>query len=606
MSRDCARAGWILIRAVAGAALIITASFVPLAKTATAEVAHKGILIEPNDASPGLDRVVDVGMSSDMVGFTWTSMTKASLEVRGLVGSTWGTVDVARRFALRGAGRELAGAQATSRRGPGVVGLRRRPDRGAGHGRCRARLDAARARQPSDLGWWRRTACRRGHAAPTHHAAQWLGCGREPSLSRRVVRVEGRFRRRAPHRQLQLVRAERQRGADPRHLLLPHAGQRLVRHRIQLPHRPLRAGSSRVGTAASTRRSSARTPAASTPAAPVSHSSEASTRRLSLARRTARCGPCSTGSSRTTTSIRWVRRHTRLRTATATASATPWARPCRSRRSSGTATSTSPTVPASSCTTCYRSYAADVAMDIGRQGPAEWTCQWDEKSNFGPGMATRRQPDATTCTSEATTASCGRRCRPRHRPARGARSAGFLTSDPDVASRGRAESTSFARGGDGALWHRGVHGEWLVRLGVARRPALVVAECCVLGTEPHRRVRLRHRRRALGAQLDRFGVVGLVVARRHPAIAAPDAASDGGGHLDVIARGVNGSIYVRSFRNGAWSGWDSTAGGATSGPGAASWGVNRIDAFIRGVDGALWGSGVDRVRRGPTGIRSAV
>ena len=91
MSRDCARAGWILIRAVAGAALIITASFVPLAKTATAEVAHKGILIEPNDVSPGLDRVVDVGMSSDMVGFTWTSMTKASLEVRGLVGSTWGT-----------------------------------------------------------------------------------------------------------------------------------------------------------------------------------------------------------------------------------------------------------------------------------------------------------------------------------------------------------------------------------------------------------------------------------------------------------------------------------------------------------------------------------
>ena len=80
-----------MIRAVAGAALIITASFVPLAKTATAEVAHKGILIEPNDASPGLDKVVDVGMSSDMVGFTWTSMTKASLEVRGLVGSTWGT-----------------------------------------------------------------------------------------------------------------------------------------------------------------------------------------------------------------------------------------------------------------------------------------------------------------------------------------------------------------------------------------------------------------------------------------------------------------------------------------------------------------------------------
>ena len=34
LSRDCARAGWILIRAVAGAALIITASFVPLAKTA--------------------------------------------------------------------------------------------------------------------------------------------------------------------------------------------------------------------------------------------------------------------------------------------------------------------------------------------------------------------------------------------------------------------------------------------------------------------------------------------------------------------------------------------------------------------------------------------
>src|SRR5262249_17475165 len=87
--REIARAGRLVFRALIGAALIVAASFVPLAQTATAKVAHKGILLESNDAAPGFDKIVDVGMSFDMVGFTWTSPTVATLQVRGLKGSTW-------------------------------------------------------------------------------------------------------------------------------------------------------------------------------------------------------------------------------------------------------------------------------------------------------------------------------------------------------------------------------------------------------------------------------------------------------------------------------------------------------------------------------------
>jgi hypothetical protein len=40
--------------------------------------------------------------------------------------------------------------------------------------------------------------------------------------------------------------------------------------------------------------------------------------------------------------------------------------------------------------------------------------------------------------------------------------------------------------------------------------------------------------------------------------------------------------------SGAWSGWESLGGIASSDPGAVSWGPDRLDVFVRGADNALW------------------
>jgi hypothetical protein len=71
---------------------------------------------------------------------------------------------------------------------------------------------------------------------------------------------------------------------------------------------------------------------------------------------------------------------------------------------------------------------------------------------------------------------------------------------------------------------------------------------------------------------------------------SPDAASWGGGRLDVFARGTDGGLWTISRDGGRWSGWAPLQGvlQTGSGPGAVSWGPGRLDVFVRGTDDALW------------------
>ena len=162
---------------------------------------------------------------------------------------------------------------------------------------------------------------------------------------------------RAPHRQRQRLHAGRGAGAPPQHLRLPRAVPRLERHRLQLPHRPLRPD---LGGPVRRHRPRRRR-------CPHPRLQRRLLRRLGdrqlragqaepgdCSRRTA---PCSPGSSRCTASTRRP-----------PASTSP---PAGSRRSTATATPRPPPAPGSTSTTSSppirRMAAADQRGWSGRQ-----------------------------------------------------------------------------------------------------------------------------------------------------------------------------------------------------------------------------------------------
>ncbi|WP_437969197.1 M12 family metallopeptidase [Sorangium sp. So ce260] len=70
----------------------------------------------------------------------------------------------------------------------------------------------------------------------------------------------------------------------------------------------------------------------------------------------------------------------------------------------------------------------------------------------------------------------------------------------------------------------------------------------------------------------------------------PAAVAWAAGRNDVVARGADNNIYLRSF-NGSWTSWNSLGaptGGAMSAPAISSWGPGRLDVFVRGTDGGLY------------------
>lgn len=68
----------------------------------------------------------------------------------------------------------------------------------------------------------------------------------------------------------------------------------------------------------------------------------------------------------------------------------------------------------------------------------------------------------------------------------------------------------------------------------------------------------------------------------------PSAVSYGSGHVEVFVVGADNAVWHKWFINGAWSGWESLGGQATSSPSAASLHYGHIDLFVRGADMGLW------------------
>jgi hypothetical protein len=73
-----------------------------------------------------------------------------------------------------------------------------------------------------------------------------------------------------------------------------------------------------------------------------------------------------------------------------------------------------------------------------------------------------------------------------------------------------------------------------------------------------------------------------------PITSAPDAAAQGGGRLDVFARGSDNALWQRTSNGGQWGGWQSLGGVLTAAPGVVAWSPGRLDVFVRGSDNALW------------------
>jgi hypothetical protein len=70
----------------------------------------------------------------------------------------------------------------------------------------------------------------------------------------------------------------------------------------------------------------------------------------------------------------------------------------------------------------------------------------------------------------------------------------------------------------------------------------------------------------------------------------PGEASWANGRSDIVARGIEGDIWIDTYSNG-WSGWypiGAPSVGADSSPSVASWGPDRLDVFVRGKDNELY------------------
>jgi outer membrane protein assembly factor BamB len=164
---------------------------------------------------------------------------------------------------------------------------------------------------------------------------------------------------------------------------------------------------------------------------------------------------------------------------------------------------------------------------------------------------------------------------------------GTLTSGPDASSSGAGATDVFARGTDGALWHRSWNGTtWAAweSLGgsllfdpsaVSQGPNSI--DVFAIGTDHG----IWHRAWN-GSTWSAWDSVGGY------ATSAPDSASWGTGRLDVVVRGTDSGLWHRSWNGTSWSVWDQVGGTATSDPSIVAAGTGRVDIFVRGNDNGIW------------------
>ena len=133
-------------------------------------------------------------------------------------------------------------------------------------------------------------------------------------------------------------------------------------------------------------------------------------------------------------------------------------------------------------------------------------------------------------------------------------------------------------GTDSALWHKWYDGR-LERLGEPRRRADLRAGRVLVGAGPARRVRARHRQRALAHVVRRTaGAAGRASAACSPRArprcrGAPD-------RIDVFAAGTDSALWHKWYDDG-WSDWESLGGVLTRRPRGRRGPPDRLDVFVR-------------------------
>lgn len=167
---------------------------------------------------------------------------------------------------------------------------------------------------------------------------------------------------------------------------------------------------------------------------------------------------------------------------------------------------------------------------------------------------------------------------------------GSITGDPAISSAAPNQLELFARGGDGALWHRhwdGTTWSGWVSLGGALASDSGPGTVSWSGN----RVDVVYRGTDNGVWQRAWGEGsngGVPISLGGYTLSDPAISSKGKGQLQVFVRGADNALWTKSFSNGSWSGWETLGGQITSGPGAVSWSNGRTDVVARGTDNGVW------------------
>ena len=164
---------------------------------------------------------------------------------------------------------------------------------------------------------------------------------------------------------------------------------------------------------------------------------------------------------------------------------------------------------------------------------------------------------------------------------------GVISSAPAAASWASNRMDCFARGTDGAMWHKWWNGSswsgWGSLGGLIQGAPAAVSwgpnriDCFVRGMDNAMWHKFWN-----GASWSGWQSLGGSIT------SAPTVASWGPNRLDCFARGTDGALWRKWWNGSTWSGWQSLGGLIQGSPAAVSWGPDRIDCFVRGMDNAMW------------------
>lgn len=576
----------LLVRLAIGAALFTAISFVPLVQQASARLSQKGILVEPNDALPGFDKTVNLGIGAEMVGFTWQGETTATIEVRSLIAGAW---------------TDWTSLDGSPSEGPDHASRERHPQVSAGPTWLGHNINTIELRVTSGLAHSLVVHAIDTEPAPVSNLgvkpagadtplpfiatrAQW---GADESLRTTAPSYADRVDFAVVHHTVNSNSyAPSDSPALVRGIYLYHTqvngwsdiGYNFLVDRYGQVFEGRYGGINQAVIGAHTGGFNAGSTGVALignfDTAPVPDATYQSLRRL----------------------LDWKLAYHHINPQ-GTATHTVAESDCNCQRWPVGTEVTIPTIlghtdlDSTECPGRFM-YALlpqlrnDVAMDIGNQGPAQWICQWDVPLNYGPGVDVPL-PGRTDEYVRGGDGQLWQKVQTSSGSSAWSPLGGILTSDPDAAASGPNQFDVVVRGSDGAVWDRSFDGaawsNWKSLGGkLASSPSiaswgpghLAVFGCGMDG--------------ALWTRTLTAGTWGPWTSLGGFLFAAPDATSDGVNRLDVVVRGVGGGMYRRSFRNGAWSGWDTAGGGMASGGGVASPAPNSIVAATRGLDGALW------------------